>query len=125
MSPYTRTEVWDPDRWARDYSSQTHPEKVARKLAGKLDRVRMAGASNEAVLENLERRITRLLAQEGVSRELMPFYHGYALERWARAREKKLAVDRRTEALISRMKWESRGLDRRILDLLDQLVPIP
>ena len=122
---YTWTEVWDPDRWARDYSDRTHPEAVVRKLLPKLDRVRDRGASNEAVLENLERRVTRLLSQQGVSREHMPFYHGYALERWARAREKKLAVDRKTEALLIRMKWESRGLEKRILDLLDRLVPVP
>ena len=97
---------------------------MARKLADKLEVVRARGACNEATLENLEKRITKLLDQQGVSRELMPFYHGYALERWARAREKELAVDRRTEALLIRMKWESRGLDRRILDLLDLLVPV-
>jgi hypothetical protein len=121
---YTKTEVWDPDRWARDYSTRTHPEAVARKLASHLKQTQDRGASNEAVLENLEKRITRLLDQEGVSRELMPFYHGYALERWARAREKEEAVDRLNEALMIRMKWESRGLEKRILDLLDNLIPV-
>ena len=121
---YTWTTEWDPDRWARDYSDRTHPEKVARKLANKLEKVRTRGASNEAVLEALEKRVTRLLDKEGVSREHMPFYHSYALERWARAREKELEVDRKTEALIIRMKWESRGLEKRILDLLDQIIPV-
>jgi len=121
---YTKTEVWDPDRWARDYSTRTHPEAVARKLASHLKQTQDRGASNEAVLENLEKRITQLLDQEGVSRELMPFYHGYALERWARAREKELAVDRLNEARMIRMKWESRGLEKRILDLLDNLIPV-
>jgi len=122
---YTWSVVLDPDRWARDYSDRTHPEAVVRKLLPKLDRVRDRGASNEAVLENLERRVTRLLSQQGVSREHMPFYHGYALERWARAREKKLAVDRKTEALLIRMKWERRGLETRRPHLLDRLVPAP
>jgi hypothetical protein len=121
---YTQTETWDPDRWARDYSTRTHLETVARKLESHLKQTQDRGASNEAVLENLERRITRLLDQEGVSRELMPFYHGYALERAFRAREKELAVDRLNEARIIRMKWESRGLDNRILDLLDNLIPV-
>ena len=121
---YTWTTEWDPDRWARDYSDRTHPERVARKLMDKLDRVRDRGASNEATLEALEKRVTKLLSEQGVSREHMPFYHGYALERWARAREKKLAVDRKTEALLIRMKWESRGLEKRILDLLDQIIPV-
>ena len=122
---YTWTTEWDPDRWARDSSDRTHPERVARKLMDKLDRVRDRGASNEATLEALEKRVTKLLSEQGVSREHMPFYHGYALERWARAREKKLAVDRKTEALLIRMKWESRGLEKRILDHLDRLVPVP
>ena len=54
----------------------------------------------------------------------MPFYHGYALERWARAREKELAEDRLNEARLIRMKWESRGLNRRVLDELDRLIPV-
>ena len=121
---YTWTVVWDPERWVRDYTTATLPEKVARKLEARLERIRDRGAANEAALEAFERRVTRLLSELGVSREHMPFYHGYALERAFRAREKELAADRENEARIIRMKWESRGLDRRVLDELDRLVPI-
>ena len=121
---YTWTVEWDPEGWVRDYTTGTHLEAAARRLEARLERVRDRGAANEAALEAFERRVTRLLSELGVSREHMPFYHGYALERWARAREKKLAADRLNEARMIRMKWESRGLEKRVLDELDRLVPV-
>jgi len=124
VEDYQQTEIWDPDRWAKRYGRILHPEIYRAKVQPKIDRIRTAGGANEARLAQFEARITKLLDQLGVSRELMPFYHAYALETWARAREKEWTVDRVNEWRMIRMKWESRGLEAGILDRLDRMIPL-
>ena len=122
--PYERTTNWDVEAWVRKYTRETHLERYRQKILPKIHQIRMAGGANEATLAQFEARVGKVLDQAGVSRELMPFYHAYALEVWARAREKEWTVDRVNEWRMIRMKWEARGLEKGILDQLDALIPL-
>lgn len=84
---------------------------------------RNAGAA-QAILHQFDMKIKYLLEREGVYSDYFPSYMDYARQLNKSQLELTFMVDLIREHQILRDRWQRRGLDSNILDLIDQIVII-
>jgi len=117
-----RTIKWNPAQWIRNYLDGIHEHKVKTKFAEKLEKIIDKGIQENIKLDMMQDRVKEICNKFGVMPDMQIFYIAYAEEILYKVQKLEWEVDRIREYQIIRRKWESRGLDPKILNEIDKVV---
>jgi hypothetical protein len=105
------------------YLDATHWERVAYKFGQRKREAVCKGVLGSAAQEAWHEKVLKVLEEHGVPRQQQFHYIGYADGLKYKVMRYPWKMDRILEHAILRMKWEKRGLDPKVLDAIDALVP--
>jgi hypothetical protein len=117
-----RTIKWNPAQWIKNYLDGIHEHKVKTKFAEKLDRIIERGIQENIKLDMMQDMVRQICDRFGVMPDMQIYYIAYAEQILCRVQKLEWEVDRVREYQIVRKKWESRGLDPKILEEIDKVV---
>jgi hypothetical protein len=113
---------WEPAKWIKNYIDSIHEHKVKTKFAEKLDKIIEKGIQENIKLDFMQDQVRAICDKYGVMLDMYIYYIAYAEELMYKVQKLEWEVDRVREYQIIRRKWESRGLDPKILNEIDKVV---